>query len=415
MKIFLLTLCTLAAYNFISAQDSCETAVDITNGGTFIIDEINGERPDLTCFPSQWQEAGEWYYYTNSSETDYKEVFVNTNLPVNEGVDPSVNVYEGSCGALDCVTGADNVDNFIDLFELTFYVPPMTTYYVVFDDRRDASGFEFQVSSSVADPDCTTSLPFYEDFKSVPDFDLCYTTEDLDESGYGWSQFNLDFENNGIYKYFAVNAGNFNENIRTDEYLISPAFNFEAGVEYTLMTRYNGIDQQIPSTEHLEAIVLDGPSSDANVVGTFFNTIVENTGQFFFLDLDAITNSSTFTPTTTGEYYVAFRAYTDQPGRNGLIYIFSYEVSSNAAVNDIKDKNNISFVYPNPVLNKVNINLSKQFNPDKTVVTVIDIKGKVVGKFNSVNHVNLQTLPKGVYILELNDGKHKETKKIIKE
>ncbi len=414
MKSLLLVFCVFAYFSLANAQDDCSTAVDISAGGTFIVDEINGSPPDFTCFPTQWQESGEWYYFTNSSETDYKEVFVNTNLSVNEGVDPSVSVFYGDCNQLDCVTGADNVDNFIDLFELIFYVPPMTTYYVVFDDRRDASGFEFQVSSSIVQEDCTTPLPFYEDFESVPDFDRCYTTEDIDEDGYSWSLFSLDFENNGIYKYFVLNESNFNASLSDDDYLISPAFNFEAGVEYTVMTRYNGYGQQIPSTEHLEAIILDGPNADANVVGTLFNTIVENTGQFVFMDLDALTISGTFTPTRSGEYYVAFRAYTDQPGRTGLIYVFSYEVSGNTAVNDVKGKNNMSSVYPNPVLNKVNINLSKQFNPYNTKVIVIDTNGKVVGNFNSVNNVNLQTLPKGVYILELNDGKHKETKKIIK-
>lgn len=74
-----------------------------------------------------------------------------------------------------------------------------------------------------------------------------------------------------------------------------------------------------------------------------------------------------------------------------------------------------SLVYPNPAKDVVTIKLSEKFNEKSTMVSVLDGSGKVVATFDSVQNVNVKSLPKGVYILKLTDGTNTETKKIIKE
>ena len=86
--------------------------------------------------------------------------------------------------------------------------------------------------------------------------------------------------------------------------------------------------------------------------------------------------------------------------------------------NDISNKNNEVNVFPNPVTQKLNIILPKNFS-NKSEVTVIDLIGQVVFyesyENNQLLQVNLSGINEGVYFVVISNGTDMITHKIIKE
>ncbi|MBA5629469.1 T9SS-dependent choice-of-anchor J family protein [Moheibacter lacus] len=72
-------------------------------------------------------------------------------------------------------------------------------------------------------------------------------------------------------------------------------------------------------------------------------------------------------------------------------------------------------IYPNPVVDSFQVNLSSKFNANQVSVTVTDLSGKTVKTFGNQTSYNVSELPKGVYIVKITDGKNVETKKLIKK
>ena len=72
-------------------------------------------------------------------------------------------------------------------------------------------------------------------------------------------------------------------------------------------------------------------------------------------------------------------------------------------------------VYPNPVVDSFNVNLSSKFNANEVSVVVTDMTGKVVKTFGAAESYNVSDLAAGVYVVKITDGKLTETKKIIKK
>lgn len=83
------------------------------------------------------------------------------------------------------------------------------------------------------------------------------------------------------------------------------------------------------------------------------------------------------------------------------------------AVSDL-DKN-IASVYPNPVVDTFNVNLSSKFNANNVSVTVTDLAGRTVKTFGAAASYNVADLASGVYIVKITDGQNTETKKIVKK
>lgn len=80
---------------------------------------------------------------------------------------------------------------------------------------------------------------------------------------------------------------------------------------------------------------------------------------------------------------------------------------------DLNSKN--LTVYPNPVSDVFQINLPSKFNENKMELTIKDLTGKNIKTFEKATYYDISNLPKGVYILEMNDGKEKLTQRIIKK
>ncbi|SMC51831.1 T9SS type A sorting domain-containing protein [Moheibacter sediminis] len=83
------------------------------------------------------------------------------------------------------------------------------------------------------------------------------------------------------------------------------------------------------------------------------------------------------------------------------------------AVSDLNK--NVSAVYPNPVIDNFNVNLSSKFNANNVTVTVTDLAGRTVKTFGSASSYNVSDLAAGVYVVKITDGQNTETKKIVKK
>ncbi len=416
MRRFLLSLTLLlTSATFLFAQNSCGEALPLTSG-TYTVAAVDGTPPEEVCIGSNGQTAGEWYTYTTGDAT---ELFsVTSNLPQNtgiEGLDTRLNLYKGTCSTLECVAGNDDADistsnRLSELLDVL--LEPNTTYYIVFDNLWSSLGFDFEVSSEVYGNDCATSLPFTDDFSDPINFNHCYTVEDVDGNNLSWvSVQNVDLDNDGVMETFAQDPfGGTEEN----DYLISPAFQLNGGVEYSLTAHFTGYDQEGPSNQYLTAVLLDAPNASANVVATIFDAVNVPNGDVEALETDAIEQTATFTPDADGTYYVAFISTTQAPHTNGHILLFDYKVTGAVSIAD-KVVENASVVYPNPVKDIVNIRLSNDYDVAKTTITLTNVSGKQVARFSNVNEINVANLSSGVYVMTITDGNKMETKKLVKK
>lgn len=122
---------------------SCDEAIELTGTGTttYTVDGISGS-PSTGC----WATAGtaaNWYVFVAGENA---LVRINTNLDVNEGGDTRISVFTGDCAALVCYDGIDDVDDNNYLSDLTFQAVEGTVYYITFDNRWEALGFDFEAT-----------------------------------------------------------------------------------------------------------------------------------------------------------------------------------------------------------------------------------------------------------------------------
>jgi hypothetical protein len=148
-KITLLIAFVFCALNFY-AQDTCDTALVIT-AGNHVVDAIDGSEVPMPICAQNGEGAtmGEWYVYTPNQ--DY-QVTVTTDLVQNAGKDTRVHIYNGTCASLSCVAGDDDSgivepegggNSYLSI--ASFAATAGTTYYIAFDNKWSAAGFDFQI------------------------------------------------------------------------------------------------------------------------------------------------------------------------------------------------------------------------------------------------------------------------------
>ena len=163
MKKLLLLLTLISTVTGI-AQTSCATAVTLTANGVTNVPTITGTY-QLACNNVNGELAsgplGMWYQFTPTSNG---QVTVSSNLSQNVAPfsdDTRVSVYTGSCAALTCVDGSDDVSATNYLTTLNFSVLSGNTYYIQWDNRWSAAGFAFEFTFTAVSclPVSTINLP----------------------------------------------------------------------------------------------------------------------------------------------------------------------------------------------------------------------------------------------------------------
>jgi hypothetical protein len=417
----------LLSYSFqMNAQDTCLSA-SVIIPGLHTVAAVNGtEIPDPICAPNgTGATVGEWYSYTPAVSG---VATVTTNLPANAGGDTRLHIYTGVCGALVCYANSDDVSSANLLSEVTFQILNGTTYYIAFDNRWDAAGFDFDLlelpisclptsgyvtnditattldiswtdnntgtptweieygaagfaqgagtldagitaathsisgltanteyefyirtNCGIADGDSTWDgpiafrtirncapyavYPYSESFVDGTVLD-CWAFEDVDASGPAWGYNTLtnDLNGDGTNDSFMVLFPQSATELVKNDWMFSPKMGMIAGTSYNISTLYNGFDfNTTTANESFELIIVDEQSSTAafqSIIGNYSGITQSGvSGDAGGNDLisQAYTANETFTPTTSGVYYVAIRA--TSTGSASLFMVFNISVN----------------------------------------------------------------------------------------
>lgn len=128
----------------------CFTATPVTPGTTTVA-AIDGNNLTTACSSAT---MAKWYMYTPALSC---HVTISSDLIANICKDTNFSVYSGSCSTgLTCVASDDNSGNIAcnsgntnsSLSTKTFDVNGGTTYFIVWDNKWSAAGFDFQITET---------------------------------------------------------------------------------------------------------------------------------------------------------------------------------------------------------------------------------------------------------------------------
>lgn len=141
-KILLFVGLIISSFNA-EAQMTCATATVITTNGTLTAPAVTGTY-GAGCWAPGTNPNSIWYSYTPTANG---EVTISSDLAVNVAPtysdDTRLSIFTGTCAALTCYDINDDVSGTNYKSSLTFPVQSGTTYYIAWDDRWSALGFQF--------------------------------------------------------------------------------------------------------------------------------------------------------------------------------------------------------------------------------------------------------------------------------
>lgn len=140
------------------AQADCGSAL-VIGAGIHTVDTITGAPPTMICAGDNGLvQHGAWYKYTSPMDGS---ITVTTDLSANMGRDTRMQLYGNQCALIGCVGGDDDSGSGL-LSTATVNVAQGNVYYIVFDDRWEPNGFDFQLSTgpAILSPFNFTTVPF---------------------------------------------------------------------------------------------------------------------------------------------------------------------------------------------------------------------------------------------------------------
>lgn len=193
-----------------------------------------------------------------------------------------------------------------------------------------------------------------------------------------------------------------------DAWFFTQGINMTAGTTYYISYKYGN-----NSTTYQEKmkVAIGNAASPAAMLTANGGTQIADYPNILTAQAVAV-NNLTFTPTTSGVYYLGFHAYSD--ANEYYLYLDDIQVTASAlSTSEIKADAKDVKVYPNPFTDVINISDAK----DLRSVSVIDASGRMVKTIASPQaQIRLGDLKSGLYILKLDykDGTVK-TVKVIKK
>ena len=259
--------------------------------------------------------------------------------------------------------------------------------------------------------DCSTyGLPYNEEFSNNNAFLSCFTTEDVDGNDSDWiTQQDLDLDGDLTNETFATNSNVAAPGGKND-WLFSPAFSLTGGVEYGVTSIYNVFGGT--ANGNLEAFIVDAASSTANQIATLFSyTNITTQGAFETLETMAYVEANSFTPSTSGDYYIAYRSFGGDG--SGFILLFESNMESTLSVDEF-DANNFSYSYNK---NTDQLMLESSNLPFDSIEMFSILGQKVISRAlsNQNETVNLSSLTDGIYLATVTINGNSKTIKILKQ
>ena len=408
----------ISSFTIIDTQDEIQIAHSITAAGAartidlsayigqsiyvaFVLEQNDGDlwRIDNVNFQGCTNPV-----LTFASYTDISAVlnFANSgNYQVEYGVYPYT---QGGSGTAVNVTNAATTT-------LTGLTPGVS--YTVFSRRDCGSGSFSAWVSTVVGTSISTAVtpPYTTSFEPASNqgflFNLGWNNQATGNVG-TWGLF-LDsttapfYADNGTGHIGSVQNS---LTIARDAYLFSMPITMSAGVSYQIKYKYRAFSNASTTLPMAFRIVTNNTSTSTGV-----NVLTTKTG---VNNLTYIEETLSFSPTTSGNYFIGFHNNTPAfTGATTVNYIFidSFSVTS-ALSNDSFTVNNFD-IYPNPTSNVLNI--SNLNNIEINTISITDINGRTIKNVNAANSINVSDLNAGVYFVTIETTEGKSTKKFIKE
>jgi hypothetical protein len=190
-----------------------------------------------------------------------------------------------------------------------------------------------------------------------------------------------------------------------DDWFFLKGLNLTGGVVYELKFKYKSSDGP-QLLENLEVKYGSLPEGSAMTAGT----IVTLAGINSAIAGPFSESTSTFTPSTTGTYYIGFHSFSapDQ----AFLYVDDISVSATLGIDAVKGMSVKH--YPNPVKDVLNLS----YDQNITGVAIYNLLGqKVLDKqLNQASvQINMSELASGHYLVKVQADNLNETLKIVKE
>lgn len=253
-----------------------------------------------------------------------------------------------------------------------------------------------------------TNVPYEMNFNNatVPALPACGIVAN-GGTGNNWTTAAAPTDSSGFntqvlrYAYHTSQAAN--------AWFFTQGINMTAGTTYYISYKY-GNNSTITFEEKMKVVVGNGASPSAMLPANGGTQIADYPS--IMTGAAVPVNNLTFTPTTSGVYYVGFHAYSNAD--EYYLYLDDIKVTATAlSTSEIKANAKDVRVYPNPFTDVINISDAK----DLRSVSVIDASGRMVKTIASPQaQIRLGDLKSGLYILKLDykDGTVK-TVKVIKK
>lgn len=352
-------------------NDDCAGAFPLICGAT-----VNGTTVGATadtdapvCNGINGSTNGAWYKFEDFGNQESVTVSLcNTGV----GFDSKLNIYKGSCGALECVTASDDVCG--TLSSSTFLYDGYSTYYVLVSGTTQ--------SDFVMDVSCSPVAPENDDIANAIDVDqyespytqyavpLTYATEEANGSDFyttgcdmygGWYP-------NVFYKFTAVADGTATVSLGTP----NPG-------GFSIIAFYTA------------------PNENATIADlTWVNQPTNG--------CNSMSDTKTINITAGQTYYIVLMSpYTNS---NVIISLDYFLATANVSLQDTE-------IYPNPVSHKVWI--QSTILPEK--LQLYDLLGKNLLSITPDGlfyELDMSAFAKGTYIIKMVSGESSITRKIIK-
>lgn len=96
-----------------------------------------------------------------------------------------------------------------------------------------------------------------------------------------------------------------------------------------------------------------------------------------------------------------------------LPFVITYTVTV-LGVSEIRQYDSRLALYPNPVVDSFKLQIPEESRSKEALISIFDASGRLVKTFKIADSYNISDLPKGNYLLKLNDGTNNKVTKLIK-
>ncbi|WP_127844378.1 T9SS type A sorting domain-containing protein [Psychroflexus aestuariivivens] len=417
---------------------TCDQMGNITLGSSANVGTYDeNDDTSFTLIISEYQDNGGCNVPT-PLETTFTLTKLNCNVPENiefsnttlnsvdvnwtdsNGANTTWEIEYGSPG-FELGSGLETISNITNTNETIDNLTENTSYEVYIRANCDgASGDSPWVGPASFNTDTNCGSLFMENgfpvtigFDDSVAFQNCYTIIDEDGNGNSWIQQEIALSDVTMSS-FATNGTNQGQK---EDYLISPAIPMLANATYDIDVTYNGANNGAngAANEAFEMIIAtdNTVASASNGTTIFTDSGIQQNGDFANVEAQALNGTGTFTPNTTGDYYIVFKANGlpgPTPSSTGFLLLFDFTVSETLSASNFETSKFTHFYKDGQLGLEANQNFENVIIYNMLGQEMINTKLS-----NSNESINVSNLSNGMYITKVTIGDKTETFKFIKK